>query len=308
MSYVLLDRLNTNNDHSFSVYSSSFHSNNSVTRFDTDAVLNEKSDESKKKVHEAISASRDILHIMDKYNKFDNYGTIIVPREDYKASVVIVPRVYSRRWLNLILFCLYSFSNSFQWIHLNIISDSLSTYYNQSLPNDTFQRNSTIDWLSMVYMLAYIPLILPASWILNKMGLRFCCICGSMLNAAGAWLKCASVSPDRFALLMFAQTICAMGQVWVLGIPARLAAIWFGPNEVSTATSLGVFGNQVGIAVGFLIPPIIIDDSNNMEATGSGLTIICFSTAAFTTCIFILICIFSLTSLYSHQAEHNILP
>ena len=28
-------------------------------------------------------------------------------------------------------------------------------------------------------------------------------------------------------------------------MPARLAAIWFGPDQVSTATAIGVFGNQV---------------------------------------------------------------
>ena len=50
---------------------------------------------------------------------------------------------------------------------------------------------------------------------------------------------------DLFAVLMFAQTVAAVSQIWVLGIPARLAAVWFGPDEVSTATSLGVFGNQV---------------------------------------------------------------
>ena len=50
---------------------------------------------------------------------------------------------------------------------------------------------------------------------------------------------------SRFGVLMFAQTVAAISQIWVLGIPARLAAVWFGPREVSTATSLGVFGNQV---------------------------------------------------------------
>ena len=53
---------------------------------------------------------------------------------------------------------------------------------------------------------------------------------------------------DLFAVLMFAQTVAAISQIWVLGIPARLAAVWFGPEEVSTATSLGVFGNQVSFS------------------------------------------------------------
>lgn len=62
---------------------------------------------------------------------------------------------------------------------------------------------------------------------------------------SGAWLKCAAVSPDRFPVLMVAQTVCAISQVFILGMPARVAAVWFGPRQVSTATSLGVFGNQV---------------------------------------------------------------
>ena len=101
-------------------------------------------------------------------------------------------------------------------------------------------------------MLAYIPLIVPATWLLDKKGLKIVAVLGTLLNAIGAWLKCASVSPDRFALLMTAQTICAIAQIFILGIPARLAAVWFGPREVSTATAIGVFGNQVSIRSNFM--------------------------------------------------------
>lgn len=34
-------------------------------------------------------------------------------------------------------------------------------------------------------------------------------------------------------------------QVFILSLPARLAAVWFGPDQVSSACSVGVFGNQV---------------------------------------------------------------
>lgn len=161
-------------------------------------------------------------------------------------------RVYKRRWLILGLFCLYSLSNAYQWIHLNIIVNIFDKYYSESLPKDTFQRETAVDWLSMVYMLAYIPLIFPATWLLDKKGLRLIAICGSCLNAVGACVKCACVSPDRFPLLMLAQTICAIAQVFILGLPARLAAVWFGPNEVSTATAIGVFGNQVSFKKYFI--------------------------------------------------------
>ncbi|KAL8599889.1 hypothetical protein ACOMHN_016234 [Nucella lapillus] len=196
-------------------------------------------------------------------------------------------QVYWRRWLMLFLFCTYSFSNAVQWIHLNIIANVLEKYYNSSLPSDPYQRSNAIDWLSMVFMLVYVPLIFPATWLLDKKGLRLCNVTGCFLNCLAAWLKCASVGEDLFGVLMFAQTVAAISQLWVLGIPARLAAVWFGPNEVSTATSLGVFGNQMGIAVGFLTPPAIVRYVSSLEDIGTNLRNMFFGTAAVTTAIFI---------------------
>ncbi|CAH1800183.1 unnamed protein product [Owenia fusiformis] len=203
----------------------------------------------------------------------------------------IKPKLYTRRWFMLILFCSYSLTNAFQWIHLSIIGNIIHRYYNESLPGDQYQQQLGIEWLSMVYMLVYIPLIFPATWILDKKGLRVAGILGTGINALGAWLKCASISPDRFGVLMFAQTVCAIAQIFILGLPPRLAAVWFGPNEVSTATAIGVFGNQLGNGVGFLLPPVFVKNDPNLDVVGHGLTIMFYGTAALTTLLFIIVCI-----------------
>lgn len=87
---------------------------------------------------------------------------------------------------------------------------------------------------------------------------------------------------------MVGQAISAIAQVFILGIPARLAAVWFGPNEVSTATALGVFGNQVGVAIGFLLPPEIVPEVEDKELMGKRFIYMMYGTAGFTTLIFIL--------------------
>ena len=51
--------------------------------------------------------------------------------------------------------------------------------------------------------------------------------------------------PDRFLITFLGQTVVAISQVFILSLPARVAAVWFGQKEVSTACSVGVFGNQV---------------------------------------------------------------
>ena len=68
------------------------------------------------------------------------YGaTSTAPDKDVEVKDTDEVHVFRRRWLMLLLFCLYSFINAVQWIHLNIIANVLDRYYNASLPADTYQ-------------------------------------------------------------------------------------------------------------------------------------------------------------------------
>ncbi|KAK7576443.1 hypothetical protein V9T40_012729 [Parthenolecanium corni] len=190
-------------------------------------------------------------------------------------------RLYPRRWLILILFVFYSMSNAMQWIQYSIISDVITKYYN--VPS------FYVDWTSMIYMVTYIPLIFPGSWLLNKLGIRISVLLGAVGTCIGAWVKVFSVAPDKFYVTFIGQTIVAISQTFVLSLPARVAAVWFGQNEVSSACSIGVFGNQFGIAVGFVVPPILIKWGNTEE---DGLRLIYYGVAVITTVILLLICLF----------------
>lgn len=68
---------------------------------------------------------------------------------------------------------------------------------------------------------------------------------GSIGTAVGSWIKVFSVAPDRFWVTFLGHTIVALSQTFILSVPSRLAAVWFGPDQVSSACSIGVFGNQV---------------------------------------------------------------
>lgn len=69
-------------------------------------------------------------------------------------------KLYKRRWLMLVLFVLCSMINAVQWIQYSIISNVVIRFYNVS--------SFAVDFTSIVYMITYIPLIFPASWILEK--------------------------------------------------------------------------------------------------------------------------------------------
>lgn len=150
-------------------------------------------------------------------------------------------RLYWRRFAVLAVFSLYSLVNAFQWIQYSSIANVFTHFYGVT--------SDKVDWLSIVYMVAYVPLIFPATWLLDRRGLRLTALLGAGLNCAGAWLKCASVSRELFGVTLAAQVICSVAQVFILGLPSRIASVWFGPREVSTACATAVLGNQVSVRV-----------------------------------------------------------
>ncbi|KAG8443746.1 hypothetical protein GDO86_009065 [Hymenochirus boettgeri] len=193
----------------------------------------------------------------------------------------LVTRLYSRRFLILLVFSLYSLVNAFQWIQYSIITSIFTSYYQVT--------SDKIDWLSVVYMVAYVPLIFPVTWLLDRKGLKVIALLGSGLNCLGAWIKCTSVRPDLFPVTMLAQTVCSVAQVFILGLPSRVASVWFGPKEVSTACATAVLGNQLGTAIGFLLPPVLVPKiDDDTELTGFNISIMFYGTAAVSTLLFIL--------------------
>ncbi|EFO25829.2 hypothetical protein LOAG_02657 [Loa loa] len=166
------------------------------------------------------------------------------------ASKSVEVQLYKRRYYILLVFALLSASNSMQWIEYSVIAHIVVEFYSVSYV--------TVNWTSMIYMLTYIIFVLPASWILDKYGLRMSVILGSGGNCIGACIKMFSAKPDAFWITFLGQTIVGFSQMFILGIPPRLAAVWFGPEQVSTACAIGVFGNQLGIAIGFVLPPVLV--------------------------------------------------
>ncbi|XP_050424867.1 feline leukemia virus subgroup C receptor-related protein 2-like isoform X2 [Adelges cooleyi] len=71
-----------------------------------------------------------------------------------------VLKLYKSRWVVLVVFMLYSMSNAAHWIQYSIISNITVKFYGVS--------NFLVDLTSTIYMLVYVPLVIPASWLLDR--------------------------------------------------------------------------------------------------------------------------------------------
>ncbi|NWU94319.1 FLVC2 protein, partial [Upupa epops] len=192
-------------------------------------------------------------------------------------------RLSWRRWPVVLVFSSYSLCNAFQWIQYGSINNVFVHFYGVS--------SFDIDWLSMSYMIVYIPLLFPAAWLLDRRGLRLVALVGSALNALGAWVKLGSLKPHLFPVTVLGQVICSVAQAFILGMPSHIASVWFGSHEVSTACSIAVFGNQLGIALGFLVPPVLVPNVEDVEKLAYHISIMFFMTAGVATALFILVII-----------------
>ncbi|XP_059908246.1 heme transporter FLVCR2 isoform X2 [Gadus macrocephalus] len=233
------------------------------------------------------------------YNQwFRNYYNLLLERADWVliangttnngthlglGNTMPPTQLTKRRWAMLFLFTSYSMCNAFQWLQYGIINNIFMRFYNVN--------SFAIDWMSMVYMLTYIPFIFPTIWLLDKTGLRVMAIVASSINCLGAWIKVASVGPDLFWVTMLGQFASALAQVFILGMPSHVASVWFGPDEVSSASSIGVAGNQVGIAIGFLLPPILVPNVDDVEELAYHIGVMFYITAGVATLIFVLVVI-----------------
>ncbi|KAK1135638.1 hypothetical protein K0M31_000225 [Melipona bicolor] len=207
----------------------------------------------------------------------------VVSGNEKSNSNPLETKVYKKRWLILALYILYTGMSNAQWIQYSIIANVVSRYYGVS--------STTVDWTAMSFMAYYVIFIFPATYMVDRIGFRWTNIVGCGVTCLGSWVKVLSVSPDRFYVTFIGQSLVATTQTIILTLPGRLAAQWFAANELSTATSLSIFGTQIGIALSFLLTPIIVRNHENLEDIGAGLSHLFWIIAIIMTIAFILVVI-----------------
>lgn len=70
-------------------------------------------------------------------------------------------KLYKARWVILAVYMMYSMANAVHWIQYSIISNITAKFYDVS--------NFAIDTTSTIYMIVYVPLVVPASWVLDRL-------------------------------------------------------------------------------------------------------------------------------------------
>jgi len=165
-------------------------------------------------------------------------------------------KLYTKRWLILLVLSLLQCSNAMIWLSYAPIADYTAEYYNTS--------PDTVNYLSLVYMIASAVFGGISAFILDYMGLRAGLMVGAWLNFVGAGIKFLSafsyVLPHS-ALLPVAfvgQTLAALAQPYMMFASTKVAALWFPEEHRALANTVGSMANPLGILVGSLLAPALV--------------------------------------------------
>jgi cyanate permease len=164
-------------------------------------------------------------------------------------SVAPTHRVYPYRWVVLAVFTLVNITIQTLWIGYAPITGQAAAYYGVS--------DTAIGAFAMVFMLAFIPLSLPAAWLIDTRGFHVATGLGAVVMGACGILR-GLAGPD-YAWAMAATIGIAAAQPLLLNAWTTMPARWFAPGARATAVGVVTVGNLVGTAAGMVLSPVLIE-------------------------------------------------
>ena len=151
------------------------------------------------------------------------------------------------RWAVMLAFMAVAAINQLLWITYAPVTSDAAKFYSVS--------TLSIGLLSMSFMIVFILVSIPASWVIDRYGIRIAVGIGAVLTGVFGLLR--GLAGSNYSLALFAQIMIAVGQPFILNAITSIAARWFPPDERATASGLGSLSIYLGILLGMLITPLL---------------------------------------------------
>jgi len=158
-------------------------------------------------------------------------------------------KLYGYRWVVLTVFMFINLTIQTLWISYAPITGPAAQFYNVS--------DLKIGMLSMIFMIAYVPLSLPVSWLIDTYGIRFAVGLGSGLMAVFGLLR--GIVGANYNLVLFSTVGIAAAQPFLLNAWTSVPAKWFPIEGRATAVGLVTLSNLVGAALGMVLTPSLTE-------------------------------------------------
>ncbi|MGD0583951.1 MAG: MFS transporter [Bacteroidales bacterium] len=157
-------------------------------------------------------------------------------------------KVYGYRWVILAVYMFILAVNQMMWITFAPITSDAVKFYNVS--------DLKIGLLSMIFMIVYLVISIPASWAIDTYGIKKGVGFGAILTGVFGLMR--GIVSDNYTLVLVSQIGIAVGQPFLLNAITKVAARWFPFDERATASGMGTLSMYVGILAGMVLTPYLV--------------------------------------------------
>ena len=155
---------------------------------------------------------------------------------------------YGYRWVVLGVFMFINLTIQMLWITYAPITGPAAEFYGVG--------DLQIGLLSMVFMIAFIPLSIPVSWVIDTYGFRVAVGIGAVLMGVFGLLR--GFAGANYSLVLWSTVGIAVAQPFLLNAWTTVPAKWFPVGNRATAVGLVTLANLVGTALGMVLTPELI--------------------------------------------------
>ena len=182
-------------------------------------------------------------------------------------------KLYPYRWVVLAVFMFINLTIQTLWISYAPITGPAAKFHGVT--------DLQIGFLAMSFMIAFIPLSIPVSWVIDTYGFRIAVGIGAILMAVFGILR--GLAGANYTLVLWSTFGLAASQPVLLDAWTKVPANWFAIEERATAVGIVTLGNLIGTALGMVLTPILME-----SMTIPTIQLIYGSVAAFSAVLFII--------------------
>jgi MFS family permease len=137
------------------------------------------------------------------------------------------------------------------WITFAAVTGDAASFYRVS--------ELQIGLLSMVFMIVFVIVSIPASYVIDTYGVRVGVGIGAVLT--GVFAMTRGVWASDYTLVLISQIGLAVGQPFVMNAITKIGARWFPITERATAAALPSLAQFVGIIVAMAATPFVVSSA-----------------------------------------------
>ncbi|MBW2370608.1 MAG: MFS transporter [Deltaproteobacteria bacterium] len=156
-------------------------------------------------------------------------------------------RTYPYRWVALFFFACVQGVIALSWVVFSPIVSEAARHYDVT--------PMMIGLNSIVFMIAFVFLSIPASWVIDRYGTKRGV--GFGIVTASVFAVIRAVAGDNYALVLTGSVGLALSQPFIVNAITTFTSRWFPLEERATASGIAILFQYIGIMVAMVVTPLL---------------------------------------------------